>query len=106
MAATGDVAGACLRAGAVRWRIGSQRCPGGLPPGFRGGPRALQPSVRAMVVSPDNATWRTVHTTTAGRGGVENRGFAPTTARYVRVTGLERGTDNRYSIREIGVHGR
>lgn len=57
-------------------------------------------------VSPDNATWRTVHTTTAGRGGVENRGFAPTTARYVRVTGLERGTDNRYSIREIGVHGR
>ncbi|WP_327118585.1 penicillin acylase family protein [Streptomyces sp. NBC_01341] len=57
-------------------------------------------------VSPDNATWRTVHTTTAGRGGVENRGFTPVTARYVRVYGTQRGTDNRYSLNEIGVFAR
>ncbi|WP_299531458.1 penicillin acylase family protein [uncultured Streptomyces sp.] len=57
-------------------------------------------------VSTDNAAWRTVHTTTAGRGGVENRAFTPTEARYVRIQCLERATDNRYSIDEIGVHGR
>ncbi|KOX25506.1 penicillin acylase [Streptomyces sp. NRRL F-6491] len=57
-------------------------------------------------VSADNASWRTVHTTTAGRGGVENRAFAAGDARYVRITCLERATDNRYSLNEIGVHGR
>lgn len=56
-------------------------------------------------VSTDNAAWRTVHTTTAGRGGVENRAFTPGTARYVRITCTQRGTDNRYSLNEIGVYG-
>ncbi|MGW0779614.1 penicillin acylase family protein [Streptomyces sp. NPDC002913] len=57
-------------------------------------------------VSADNAAWRTVHTTTAGRGGVENRAFTPATARYVRVYATQRGTDNRYSLNEIGIYGR
>ncbi|NYV74131.1 penicillin acylase family protein [Streptomyces sp. UH6] len=55
-------------------------------------------------VSSDNATWSTVHTTTAGSGGSENRSFSPVDARYVRVSLLVRGTDNRYSLNEIGVY--
>ncbi|MFC8450973.1 penicillin acylase family protein [Kitasatospora sp. NPDC057223] len=57
-------------------------------------------------VSSDASSWRTVYSTTTSRGGVENRPFAPVTARYVRITALERGTDNRYSLNEIGVHSR
>lgn len=57
-------------------------------------------------VSSDNAVWRTVHTTTAGRGGVENRAFDPVDARHVRIVCLERGTENRYSLSEIGIFGR
>ncbi|MFF2328124.1 MULTISPECIES: penicillin acylase family protein [unclassified Streptomyces] len=57
-------------------------------------------------VSTDNTNWRTVHTTTAGRGGVENRAFTPGSARYVRISCLVRGTDNRYSLNEIGIYGR
>ncbi|NBM19712.1 discoidin domain-containing protein, partial [Streptomyces sp. GC420] len=55
-------------------------------------------------VSSDNTNWTTVHTTTAGRGGTENRAFTPVDARYVRVQCLERATDKRYSIRELGVY--
>ncbi|WP_405014889.1 penicillin acylase family protein [Kitasatospora sp. NBC_01539] len=57
-------------------------------------------------VSTDGATWRTVYATTGGRGGLENRPFTPTDARHVRITLLERGTDNRYSLNEIGIHSR
>ncbi|MEW2619190.1 discoidin domain-containing protein [Streptomyces sp. NPDC048106] len=59
-----------------------------------------------IAVSSDNATWTTVHTTTAGSGGIENRSFTPTDARYVRVNLLTKGTDNRYSLNEIGVYTR
>ncbi|WP_327178049.1 penicillin acylase family protein [Streptomyces sp. NBC_01335] len=55
-------------------------------------------------VSSDNAAWTTVHTTTAGSGGTENRSFTPVDARYVRITGLVKGTDNRYSLNEIGIY--
>ncbi len=55
-------------------------------------------------VSSDGATWRTVYATSGSRGGLENRAFAPTDARHVRITLLERGTDNRYSLNEIGIY--
>jgi hypothetical protein len=68
---------------------------------------ADQYAVRYTIeVSSDNSTWRTVHTTTAGRGGVENRAFTGTDARYVRISCLQKATDNRYSLYEIGVYGR
>ncbi|WP_405020847.1 penicillin acylase family protein [Kitasatospora sp. NBC_00070] len=57
-------------------------------------------------VSADNVNWRTAWATSAGRGGVENRAFAPVDARYVRLVCLERATDNRYSVYEIGVYSR
>ncbi|WP_407703871.1 penicillin acylase family protein [Streptomyces smaragdinus] len=57
-----------------------------------------------IALSSDNATWTTVHTTTAGSGGNENRSFTPRDARYVRINLQTRGTDNRYSLYEIGVY--
>ncbi|MFE4604692.1 penicillin acylase family protein [Kitasatospora indigofera] len=55
-------------------------------------------------VSTDGAAWRTVYTATGAGGGLENRPFPPVDARHVRVTLLERGTDNRYSLDEIGIY--
>ncbi|WP_344260675.1 penicillin acylase family protein [Streptomyces sodiiphilus] len=55
-------------------------------------------------VSADNRAWETVHTTTAGRGGVDNRTFSAADARYIRISCLEKATKNRYSIFEIGIY--
>ncbi|RAJ45545.1 F5/8 type C domain-containing protein [Kitasatospora sp. SolWspMP-SS2h] len=57
-------------------------------------------------VSTDGAAWRTVYATTTDRGGLENRSFTPVDARHVRVVLLARGTDNRYSLNEVGVYGK
>jgi acyl-homoserine lactone acylase PvdQ len=57
-------------------------------------------------VSNDNATWRTVWSTTAGNGGPDNDVFAATPARYVRVAGVSRGTSYGYSLYELEVHPR
>jgi acyl-homoserine lactone acylase PvdQ len=56
-------------------------------------------------VSNDNATWRTVWSTSSGDGGVDNDVFAPTTARYVRMAGVTRGTSYGYSLYEFEVYG-
>lgn len=55
-------------------------------------------------VSGDGRTWRTVATVTDGVGGVDNVAFAPTTARYVRMTGVQRGTRYGYSLYEFEVY--
>lgn len=46
-----------------------------------------------------------MYSTTTGNGGVDDIGFVPTTARYVRMHATERGTSYGYSIYEFQVYG-
>lgn len=55
-------------------------------------------------VSNDGATWRTVHSTSAADGGLDEVAFTPTTARYVRLYGTARGTSYGYSLYELEVY--
>ncbi|WP_406128407.1 discoidin domain-containing protein [Streptomyces canus] len=55
-------------------------------------------------LSTDGANWQTVWSTTSGDGGLDTAKFTGTPARYVRVHGLDRGTDWGYSLNEVGVH--
>lgn len=55
-------------------------------------------------VSTDGTNWQSVWSTTAGDGGLDTAQFAGTSARYVRVHGLERGTKWGYSLHEVGVY--
>ncbi|WP_432087612.1 discoidin domain-containing protein [Streptomyces sp. bgisy095] len=55
-------------------------------------------------VSDDAATWRTLHETTSGTGGVQNLTVSGT-GRYVRMTATERATAYGYSLWEFQVHG-
>ncbi|HEY0497506.1 MAG TPA: penicillin acylase family protein [Kutzneria sp.] len=55
-------------------------------------------------VSTDGTNWRTVWSTTAGDGGADNDAFAPTDARYVRMSGVQRGTKYGYSLYEFQVY--
>ena len=57
-------------------------------------------------VSNDNSTWRTVWSTTTGNGGTDNAAFAATTARYVRMAGVARGTSYGYSLYELEIFAR
>ena len=57
-------------------------------------------------VSTDGTTWRTVWSTTAGDGGVDIAAFAPTSARYVRMTGVTRATSYGYSLYEFETYSR
>ncbi|MFD3517613.1 discoidin domain-containing protein [Streptomyces sp. NPDC058657] len=65
--------------------------------------RAYAKSYR-VELSQDGANWTTAWSTAAGNGGLDTARFAATPARYVRVKGLERGTQWGYSLREVGVH--
>lgn len=56
-------------------------------------------------VSNDAANWSDVYTTTSSDGGVDDIGFVPTTARYVRMNATERGTSYGYSVYEFQVYG-
>lgn len=56
-------------------------------------------------LSTDGVTWKTAWSTTSGDGGLDTALFTGTPARYVRVQGLDRGTDWGYSLYEVGVHG-
>ncbi|MGE7616484.1 DUF4855 domain-containing protein [Paenibacillus sp. NPDC101420] len=56
-------------------------------------------------VSNDAVNWTDVYSTTTGNGGVDDIGFVPTTARYVRMHATERGTSYGYSIYEFQVYG-
>ncbi len=57
-------------------------------------------------VSADGASWTTVSNVTAGNGGVDNLAFPATTARYVRMTGVKRGSSYGYSLYEFEVYPR
>ncbi|WP_326848312.1 DUF4855 domain-containing protein [Paenibacillus alvei] len=56
-------------------------------------------------VSNDATNWTDVYATTTGDGGVDDIGFVPTTARYVRMYATERGTIYGYSLYEFQVYG-
>ena len=55
-------------------------------------------------VSPDNATWTSVYTTTTGPGGAETLAVNGS-GRYVRMLGTQRGTQWGYSLFEFQVFG-
>ncbi|MFE9643247.1 discoidin domain-containing protein [Streptomyces sp. NPDC006365] len=55
-------------------------------------------------VSTDGTNWQSVWSTTTGDGGLDTARFTGVPARYVRVQGLERGTEWGYSLREVGVY--
>lgn len=55
-------------------------------------------------LSDDGSTWRTAWSTTAGDGGLDTARFTATTARYVRISGVRRGTGWGYSLHEVGVY--
>lgn len=55
--------------------------------------------------SADNATWSQVYATTTGDGGTDDLAISAS-ARYVRLTGTQRGTPWGYSLWELSVLGR
>ncbi|WP_420363834.1 discoidin domain-containing protein [Curtobacterium aetherium] len=57
-----------------------------------------------LQVSSDTTSWKTVSTTTAGKGGVVRADVAGT-GRYVRMLGVRRGTAHGYSLWEFQVYG-
>ncbi|MEU8202651.1 penicillin acylase family protein [Streptosporangium sp. NPDC049046] len=60
----------------------------------------------SIQTSTNGSTWTTVYSTTTGNGGVDNVRFTPTTARYVRMQGVTRGTSYGYSLYELEVYPR
>jgi hypothetical protein len=54
-------------------------------------------------VSADGAAWRTVYATTTGDGGADDIAVSAT-ARYVRMSGTQRGTGWGYAVYEFGVY--
>ncbi|MFI1002906.1 discoidin domain-containing protein [Streptomyces galbus] len=65
--------------------------------------RAYARSYR-IELSTDGTTWRTAWSTTTGDGGLDTATFAGTPARWVRVHGVQRGTNWGYSLYEMTVH--
>ncbi|MFF1292509.1 MULTISPECIES: discoidin domain-containing protein [unclassified Streptomyces] len=65
--------------------------------------RAYGKSYR-VELSTDGTNWQTAWSTTSGDGGLDTAKFTGTPARYVRVQGLDRGTDWGYSLHEVGVN--
>jgi acyl-homoserine lactone acylase PvdQ len=55
-------------------------------------------------VSTDGTGWREVFATTAGNGETDNVSFTPTSARFVRMTGMQRATSYGYSLYELEVY--
>jgi hypothetical protein len=56
-------------------------------------------------VSDDARAWRTIATTTAGDGGVDELKSLQGSGRYVRMLGTRRGTSRGYSLWEFAVYG-
>jgi hypothetical protein len=55
-------------------------------------------------VSADGSAWRQVFATADGNGVTDNVSFIPTDARFVRMTGTQRGTNYGYSLYELEVY--
>ena len=53
--------------------------------------------------SSDGTTWRTVHSTNTGVGGVEDIKFSAVDARYIKMKGVKRATSWGYSLFELQV---
>ncbi|MFG1878289.1 penicillin acylase family protein [Sphaerisporangium sp. NPDC049003] len=60
----------------------------------------------SIQTSANGSAWTTVYSTTTGNGGVDNVTFSPTTARYVRMQGVTRGTSYGYSLYEMEVYSK
>jgi hypothetical protein len=60
--------------------------------------------VYQIQVSPDNASWSTIYSTTAGDGGVDDLAVTGT-GRYVRMNGTQRATQWGYSLWDFNVYG-
>ncbi|MGV9266072.1 family 20 glycosylhydrolase [Kitasatospora sp. NPDC003701] len=56
-------------------------------------------------LSDDGVTWRTVHSATAGTGGVQDLTGLSGSGRYIRIYGTARGTAWGYSLYEFEVYG-
>ncbi|MFC0401984.1 discoidin domain-containing protein [Paraburkholderia rhizosphaerae] len=54
--------------------------------------------------SNDEKTWNTVFTQSAGKGGTEDISLPTTTARYIRMQGVQRATQYGYSLFEFEVY--
>ncbi|MGW5849772.1 galactose-binding domain-containing protein [Streptomyces sp. NPDC055254] len=65
--------------------------------------RAYGKSYR-IELSADGTNWQSVWSTTAGDGGLDTALFTGVPARYVRVHGVQRGTQWGYSLHEVGVY--
>ena len=63
------------------------------------------PRTYTVAVSTDGNTWTTVANETLTTWGTRTSAFAATTARYVRITGVTRGTSAGTSIEEAQVFG-
>jgi F5/8 type C domain len=55
-------------------------------------------------VSTNGTQWRQVFATAEGNGVTDNVSFTPTDARFVRMTGTQRGTNYGYSLYELEVY--
>jgi RHS repeat-associated protein len=53
----------------------------------------------------DGRTWKTLHQTASGDGGVDEATFASVRARYVRWEGTRRSGSGGYELRELEVYG-
>jgi RHS repeat-associated protein len=53
----------------------------------------------------DGRTWKTLHQTASGDGGVDEATFASVRARYVRWEGTRRSGSGGYDLRELEVYG-
>ena len=57
-------------------------------------------------VSSNGSTWQTVWSTSTGNGGTDNDVFPAISGRYVRMSGISRGTSYGYSLYEFEVYPR
>ncbi|MFE0025899.1 penicillin acylase family protein [Amycolatopsis sp. NPDC059021] len=55
-------------------------------------------------LSDDGVSWRDAVSVTEGKGGVDNLAFGASNARYVRMSGVQRGTKYGYSLYEFEVY--
>ncbi|MGW1764183.1 galactose-binding domain-containing protein [Streptomyces sp. NPDC002073] len=55
-------------------------------------------------VSANGTDWQTAWSTASGDGGLDTARFSGVSARYVRIQGLQRGTQWGYSLHEVGVY--
>ncbi|WP_339252829.1 polysaccharide lyase family 8 super-sandwich domain-containing protein [Paenibacillus sp. FSL P2-0136] len=55
-------------------------------------------------VSDDAATWKDVYATSMGDGGIDDIAFGKTSARFVRMLGVQQGTGDGYSLAEFNVY--